>query len=158
MEYRKAILSDCERLAQLRVAMLNEDEDYSDQFNTVLFDNTKEFIEHGLTDGSSVLWVALDGNLTVTMCCVTFFTLPPNDWCPNGKTAYIGNLYTLPDFRKQGIASRLLQLVIDEAKNNECARILLHTTDMGKGLYEKHGFEQSPTAMAFYPFGITPGK
>ena len=84
----------------------------------------------------------------------SFFTLPPNDWCPSGKTAYISSMYTLPDYRRQGIASRLLTLIIGEAKERLCQRIWLNASDMGRPLYRKFGFADSATAMGMYPFGI----
>jgi GNAT superfamily N-acetyltransferase len=156
LEYRKANFSDANQLAQLRVAMLNENTLYSENFNTTIFNNTNQYIINGLSDNSVISFIALENKLIVAMGCVNFFNLPPNDWCPNGKTAYIGNMFTLPNYRKQGIATRLLALIIGEAKDNKCERILLNTTKMGRTLYEKHGFEMSSTAMAFYPSGIIP--
>jgi len=44
--------------------------------------------------------------------------------------------------------------IIEEAKLRNCERILLNTTKMGEDLYKKYGFEYSPTAMTYYPFGI----
>jgi GNAT superfamily N-acetyltransferase len=156
MEYRKANLSDLDKLAQLRVEMLCEDGAYSETFRAHIFNNTKQFISDGILDESFVSWAAVQGTQIIAMGGVSFLSLPPNDWCPGGKTAYIGNVYTVPAFRKQGIASCLLEHMISEAKNRGCERILLNTTDIGRPLYEKYGFEASPTAMALYPFGITP--
>ena len=72
---------------------------------------------------------------------ISFFNLPPNDWCPDGKTAYIGNMFTLTDYRKQGIATKILSLLVEEAETLGCERILLNPTDMGKPVYGKYGFE-----------------
>lgn len=156
MEYRKAILSDADTLANLRIDMLCEEGSLSSGQKALIENNTKQFFLNGLTDNSVIGWVAVDNQRIVCMGCVNFFSFPPNDWCPNGKTAYVGNMYTLPDFRGRGIASNVLSSLIGEAKARECQRILLHTTDMGRHLYEKVGFEDSPTAMAFFPFGISP--
>ncbi|MDF2942156.1 MAG: acetyltransferase, family [Herbinix sp.] len=154
MEYRKANFSDVEQLAKLRVLMLNENTLQSKNANDTIFNNTRQYLNNGLVDNSVILYVALEDDLIVAMCCLNFFVLPPNDWCLNGKTAYIGNLYTLPDYRKRGVASCLLDLTVTEAKRNNCERILLNTTEKGRSLYEKYGFEKSLTAMALYPFGI----
>lgn len=156
MKYRKAELFDVDVLSQTRVDMLCEETAYSEQFQTLLFNNTKQYIADGIKSNSVVLWVAEQDEKTIAMGCVNFFTIPPNDWCPNGKTAYIGNMFTIPTFRKQGIASHILSLLINEAKTRGCQRIVLNTTDMGRPLYEKYGFGVSPTAMAYFPFGIMP--
>ncbi len=156
MEFRKAALSDVEVLSRLRVDMLREEENYSEAFLSLMFGNTMQYIKNGFTDSSFSAWMAEDNGNIIAMGGAAYYTLPPNDWCPSGKTAYIGNVYTVPAFRRQGIASRLLSLIIEEAKENLCQRILLNASDMGRPLYEKFGFAGSPTAMAMYPFGIKP--
>ena len=90
------------------------------------------------------------------MGCISYFTLPPNDWCPSGKTAYVGNLYTTPPFRRNGIAKEIIKLLIDDAKERSCERILLNTSELGEPLYKEIGFDFSPTAMAYYPFRTNP--
>ncbi len=156
MEYRKAALPDVENLALMRMEMLLEQGDLPGSLKAHLLENTKTYIENGIKDGSFVTWIAEEGGKLSAMGGVCFFTLPPNDWCPVGKSAYIANMYTAPAFRKRGIAARLLKILLDEAKSRGCERIWLHTTDAGKRLYEKYGFETLDTAMGLYPFGITP--
>jgi len=156
MEYRKATLSDVDKLSLMRVDMLCEEEAHLKAFLDMLYQNTRRYIEDGLNDHTFSAWIAIQNDTIIAMVGAAYFTLPPNDWCPAGKTAYIGNMYTLPAFRNQGIASQLLSLITQEAKENQCQRILLNSSDMGRPLYEKHGFAASPTAMALYPFGIKP--
>lgn len=156
VEFRQAGLSDAEILTQMRLLMLCDGTDYPEEFKSMIKINTLQFIEHGFADQSFVSWVALDGVHIVSMGGINFFSLPPNDWCPNGKTAYIGNMYTRPHYRRQGIATCILSHIVDEAKSRDCQRILLNTTNMGRTLYGKFGFDLSPTAMALYPFGIIP--
>jgi len=156
MEYWKATLEDIGILARLRVDMLCELNNYSDSLKSLIRGNTETYMINGLRDGSLICWVASESGRITAMGCVNFFSLPPNDWCPNGKTAYIGNMYTLPAFRGQGLGSGILERLIGEAKARDCQRILLHTSDMGRPLYEKHGFQAAPTAMALFPFGIIP--
>ncbi len=154
MEYRKATLSDIDALCRLREDMLREEEDYPEAFLVMLLKNTREYIQNSLADGSLCAWVAEKEDGIIAMGSAAYFTLPPNDWCPNGKTAYIGSVYTLPSFRKQGIATQLLSLIIGEAKERKCQRILLNASDMGRPMYERLGFVDFPSAMALYPFGI----
>lgn len=156
MEYKKASLSDIGILTDMRINMLCEESPLTDGQKRLIAEKTMEFLFNGLSDNSVVSWVAANAGDIVGMGCVNFFSFPPNDWCPIGKTAYIGNMYTLPGFRGQGIALTILTYLVDEVKSRQCQRILLNATDMGRPLYEKCGFEDSPTAMALYPFGIIP--
>jgi len=154
--YRKADLEDVETLAEMRVEMICENKEYDNRLKSELYENTKQYIENGLKDGSFVAWAAMNTHSKIVAASgLTFYTLPPNDWCPNGKTAYIGNVYTLPEYRRKGIAKHLIALDIEEAKKNGCQRILLDAmhSNADKSIYEKFGFESSETAMAYFPFG-----
>ncbi len=149
-------MSDLHMLAALRIKMTEEEHPLSDGQKRLIQENTKQFLFDGISKDTAVVWTAVFSERIVGMGFVNFFSLPPNDWCPSGKTAYIGGLYVLPELRRQGIASELLSHLVEEAKARECQRILLHASDEGRPLYEKFGFEGSPSAMAFYPFGILP--
>lgn len=156
MIFRRAIINDIQRLSQLRISMLNEEKAYNDNFNQLLLNNTIEYLKSGLENGNVEIFVAVDNEEIIAMGGINYFDLPPNDWCPRGKTAYLGNIFTCRDYRLRGLASQILNLLVEQAKNKKCERILLNTSDMGKELYKKKGFDFSPTAMALYPFGINP--
>ena len=156
VEYRRSRMTDIDDLTQMRVSMLCDGTNYDESFKSKLYNNTKAYLTNGFHDQSFTIWVATDGDGIIGMGGLTYYTLPPNDWCPSGKTAYLGSMYIMPDYRRNSIATKLLSLLIDEAKDNGCERIFLDATDMGKPLYEKYGFAKSNTAMAYYPFGIIP--
>jgi len=50
------------------------------------------------------------------------------------------NMYTAPEYRRQGIAFRTLDLLVKEATERDVSQIALEATDMGRPLYEKYGF------------------
>ena len=50
------------------------------------------------------------------------------------------NMYTKPEYRRNGIAYKTLDLLIAEAKRKGITAISLEATDMGRPLYEKYGF------------------
>lgn len=66
--------------------------------------------------------------------------VPGNFRNPSGRWGYIMNMYTLPEFRKQGICSRTLQLLQDEGRQAGVTAFELHATDAGKPVYLKDGF------------------
>lgn len=61
---------------------------------------------------------------------------------------HIMNLYTDPKYRKQGIATKILD-IIKEVNSRKIKIITLEATDMGKPLYEKYGFKHLKDEMVY---------
>jgi GNAT superfamily N-acetyltransferase len=59
------------------------------------------------------------------------------------RRATILNVYTDPEFRRQGIARQLMQTMIAWCKQEGLARVTLHASEDGRHLYEWLGFEPS---------------
>ena len=59
------------------------------------------------------------------------------------RRATILNVYTDPQYRRRGIARRLMRTMIAWCKQQGLARITLHASDDGRHLYESLGFEAS---------------
>lgn len=56
---------------------------------------------------------------------------------PDGQ---IGRMAVLTEFRNQGIGSRLLQFVLQDARNKNFKKIYLHAQVTALAFYDKHGF------------------
>ncbi|AEF85410.1 acetyltransferase, GNAT family [Treponema primitia ZAS-2] len=153
IEYRKAKLDDIEALTELRINMLLDQEKCSGSFVGKFGNVNNAYLQKSITDGSYIIFVAYENSSIIAMCGIALFTLPPNTWCITGKTAYLSSLYTKKEYRNNGIASKLLTMVMEEIKNSNIERVLLHTTEQGEALYKKIGFEYSEDTMAFYPLG-----
>ncbi len=67
---------------------------------------------------------------------------PANTHFISGKTAMLMNVYTLPEYRRKGIASILLKRIISDAGKEGISCIDLTATAMGKPLYLKNGFHE----------------
>src|SRR5439155_17015968 len=92
-------------------------------------------------------WVAeVEGGIVATSGLV-MLEKPPSAGNPNGLEAYVMNMYTVPDWRGQGLATRLLAEVIAYAKRTPARRISLHSTDAGRTIYRRAGFVQSGSEM-----------
>ena len=151
IEYRKATVDDIENLLKVRVDFLyNAKNIRNDEDKKILFNTNREFLLKSLTDGSFVQWLAKDDEKIVGTSSVSFYVLPPNAMRLSGKVAYIGNMFTYPDYRRQGIATKLFDLSIGSAKEYGCTEICLDATEMGRPLYEKYGFKKNEDAMSYY--------
>ena len=151
IKYRKATVHDVAELAQMRVDMVCEGPGCSRDTIRTLLVNTQEYLAKGLAENSLCLWAAEDESRLVGMSCLNFFFLPPNDRCMSGKTAYLGNMYTHPDYRRRGIAKALLARNMSEARKRKVERLILNPTEMGRRLYEAAGFEPWSEALVSYP-------
>ncbi len=101
----------------------------------------KEYGTHELTYFHSfIAWVAEAEGKIVSSSGLIFFQKPPSENNLSGLEAYILNMYTLPPWRGQGIATRLLHELMQFIKQTRAHRIWMYATKDGKPIYEKAGF------------------
>ena len=90
--------------------------------------------------GQSLLVEVYDNETFIGAGGVSFYQVMPTYHDPTGKKAYIMNMYTAPEYRRQGIAFHTLDLLVKDAKEQGVLQIALEAMDMGRPLYEKYGF------------------
>jgi GNAT superfamily N-acetyltransferase len=56
-------------------------------------------------------------------------------------------MYTVPAWRGRGVATALLNATMEHAKYQRARLVYLHTSDSGRGVYEKFGFAENPRYM-----------
>lgn len=140
LEFRKASQGDIHWLAELRIKQLI-DEGYPE--TTDIREDLKSYFTTSLENGSLICWVGeINGEILAT-AGICFYQLPSTFSNPSGKIAYITNVYTDKTYRKKGVASHLLEKLIEEAKSQSYASVRLHASIHGKGIYEKVGFVDS---------------
>ena len=141
MDYKFATLEDIEVLTSSRVEVLRAANKLSDSVDMSQVEKESfEYYKKALADGSHVAILVMDGDVVVGAGGISYYTVMPTFHNPTGKKAYVMNMYTRPDYRRQGIAMETLDLLIKDAKEKGIQEITLEATDMGKPLYEKYGF------------------
>lgn len=144
VRYMKATRDDIELLMSSRLEMLRVvnalPEDYI--FSDELVERSREYFEKG--NQTTVL--AVDGTVIgcATLC---YMEMMPTFSHPTGKRAHLMNVYTRSEYRRQGIALHMLQMLIDEAKAKGVTEISLDATQSGRPLYERCGFSESEECM-----------
>jgi ribosomal protein S18 acetylase RimI-like enzyme len=56
---------------------------------------------------------------------------------------YVWSVYVEPDFRRKGVARRLMEAAIGHLKELGCTIAVLHSSDAGERLYEELGFARA---------------
>ncbi len=140
--YRKAFISDAEVLANTRLKLLEEDSgDMTDNERIWLYQNNKNYILDGISKGSYFAFLAFDGETFVGTCSVCLYSVLPGRKLPNGKNAYLQNMFVTPQYRRRGIGRSLVYLCINEALKLNHDRITLHATQNGQQLFLNCGFK-----------------
>lgn len=139
--YKKASLDDIECLTEVRIKVLRSANRLDDSVDMSLVEQqTREYYGQALKDGSHAAYLALDDGRIVGTGGVSFFRVAPIYRNPTGYKAYIMNMYTEPDCRRQGIAYHMLDCLVAESRERGVNFITLEATEMGEPLYEKYGF------------------
>ena len=149
IEYRLAVAADTEELARIRLDFLIASDGVGDREKASLHESILEYFGSAL--GSKfVAWIAIEEGEIVGTSGLSFCVHPPNKRAPTGKIAYISNMFTYPEHRGRGIATKLFALIVAEAKSRGYTKITLNATDMGHPIYEKYGFADTRGDMVFY--------
>lgn len=141
MIVRSAIPADLESIVLLRMRLFAEtDETLNGESAAQVEQATRGFFLQNLASSLSRSWVALVGETVVSIGTLAFFSRPPYPGNLAGSEAYLLNMYTLPEYRKQGLAKAILEHAMSFAHESGCAKVWLHTSPAGRALYEAHGF------------------
>jgi ribosomal protein S18 acetylase RimI-like enzyme len=68
---------------------------------------------------------------------------PPNPRYKKNLTGYILNIYVDTDYRRRGVAKKIMQHFHDYLQHLEVTRVALHASQFGYGLYTKIGYKPS---------------
>ena len=143
MEYtvRNAEIGDIPELCRLRLAYF-EDEFGAlpqEQLAAISAQLPQYFAAHLDKDCIAAAAALPDGTLAANALLI-ISEKPANPFFPNGRSGYVLGVYTMPEYRGHGIATRLMQHIQQEAKRLRLDIVTLSASDMGKSIYEKIGF------------------
>lgn len=140
MNIRKATLEDIPALCELRKLQLI-DEGYDPAVGNMDAE-LDAFFRKYLADGSLVEWVAEEKGEIIATGAVMFYEFPPIFFDPQSIRGYVTNMYTAPAYRRQGVATKMLELVAAEARERHVGFLWLGASKLGRPVYEKFGFKE----------------
>ncbi len=143
IQVRQATLADLPDLVRLRRTMFE-----SMGFDPAQLDAADEaataYFSQAIPAGQFYGWLAFTGaGLAVASGGVVLDQHPPGPNNLSGQVGYIMNLSTAHAYRRQGIARRIMQVMLAWLTKQGIQLAALHSTDVGRSLYQELGFKPS---------------
>ena len=140
-EYKRATMEDIDEMVRTRIIVLRAANKLSDDEDmSVVEEESKAYYRRVLETGEHIAYLVYDNGAFVGAGGVSFYQVMPTYHNPTGKKAYIMNMYTAPEYRRQGIAIHALDLLVKDVKEQGVLQIALEATYMGRPLNERYGF------------------
>lgn len=142
---REATIEDLDGLVDIRCKFLNVMERAEVPDLPIV---TRAWLEQHIKNGTFKAWIAdVDGQI---VCCsgLMIVDYPPGYMASSdGQEGYILNIFTLPEWRGKGLASLIMEEIVNYMRKHKINRATLHTTEEARALYERHGFRATHTEM-----------
>jgi len=134
MEFRLLTQQDLPSLLELYVQL--------DENNKSLkIDRTMEVWEDISANKNIKYFGAVDGNKVVSTC---FTMIIPNITAGGRSICFLENVVTDENYRKQGLARKVIEMAIEDARANNCYKVILQSNCKRKEahkFYENLGFD-----------------
>ncbi len=145
IEYRIATAEDIELLMSSRLEMLRVVNNLTDDyvFPDLIVKESRDYF----LNGNQTTVLAIDGAEVIGCASMSYMRIMPTFSHPTGKRAHLMNVYTRNEYRRQGIARKMVNMLIEDAWNRGSTEISLDATTMGRPLYESLGFKTSSECM-----------
>ena len=106
--YTRADIGDIELLVSSRVMVLKAANKLPDEADMSEIERqSREYYKKALSDGSHTAYLVFDGQRLIGTGGMSYYSVMPTCDVPSGKKAYVMNMYTDPEYRRQGIACLL---------------------------------------------------
>ena len=140
---RKAVKWEIDAIIDNRISFLKESQGFpSDEMEANVRKSLKPYFEKAYKNDSFVFWIAEYEGKPVGFSGMVIREQPGNFEIPNGRTGYILNMFTLKEYRRNGIGAMLFQRLLEDGKLRKLDKIELHATHDGEPLYRKFGFKE----------------
>ncbi len=145
MEFKIATKEDINLMMSSRLEMLKVVNDLPAdyQYTDELIKESRDYFLNG--DQTTVL--AIDKGEVIGCASMSYMRIMPTFSHPTGRRAHLMNVYTRNEYRRQGIARRMCEMLIEDAWSRGATEISLDATTMGRPLYESLGFKATAEGM-----------
>lgn len=146
---RRATAEDIDDVVNLRIAFLREVQSDAGEPGRAIIDLTRQYVMDKLPGDEFLVWFAEECGHIIGISGLLFFQRPPTFQNISTLYAYIINVYTMPEWRGNGVATALVEHIIEYVKSTPAKRISLHASEMARSVYERLGFVASFDEMVY---------
>jgi predicted acetyltransferase len=140
--YHKAGIEDVESLVNNRILFALELSGVQNEESIQSLRNQMtQYFSKAMLDNTCISFVAKCDGMVTGIGSMHIREMPGNFKNPSGKWAYIMNMYTVPEYRRNGICKSILNLLVEEGKKSGITAFELHATKEGEKVYIQEGFE-----------------
>ncbi len=148
LTFRKAQLSDLDLLVQTRLAVLRAANELPpDTPLPAIERQSRAYYADALSSHTHTAYLVFEGAHWVGAGGISYYRVMPTVDNPSGRKGYYMNLYVSPPYRRQGICTKLLDLLTADAHARGVTFLTLEATAMGRPVYERYGFHPMPHEM-----------
>ncbi len=134
--------SDIPLMSATRIAYLTEMQgERIESYKQELQQNLQHFFTQSIKEGNFFALLAEYEGTVVSYGGMILKKIPGDFNQSTYLEGDILNMYTLPEYRRKGISSRILEELLKEAKTMGVSKVALHCSKDGEPLYRKYGFE-----------------
>ncbi|HAM81582.1 GNAT family N-acetyltransferase [Ornithinibacillus bavariensis] len=132
--------------------------------NTIEFDESKKdepyeefekecqiFLENALNSNQWFIWVAEDKGKIISHIYIELIQKVPRPGRITHPFAYMTNVYTIPEYRNQGVGSNVLSSINKWIKENKYEFVIVWPSDEAINYYKKNGYVHCKEPMEYFP-------
>ena len=141
MLIRLANKNDIDDLIRLRLEYINHDiGQMTKEIEKEFEEQLKIYFKRAIDNNFVGVLCEIDKKI-VSCAYLAIYERPSKIFPPSGKNATVLNVYTYDKYRGRGCCTKVLKVLIDEAKKRNLSYIDLSSSSMARSIYKKHGFE-----------------
>lgn len=109
----------------------------------------RDYYRRHMADGSFIGFIAVEDERIIATGGLSIVEKPPWFGCPSGKFGILSSMYTLKEYRRRGIARKILTRIADTARAAGCGQLQITASEMGTLLYADFGFVRNENYMQY---------
>lgn len=138
LNFRWANLDDLEFLVELRIRDLKMFSNLTISLQTI--NKIRDFYKTGIINNTCFTLLGFKDELLAATGTLYLYTIMPSNENPTGIMGQLTNIWVADKYRNQGIATRILNELLNLARD-KCGMVCLNSSDEAISLYYKLGFE-----------------
>lgn len=139
---RPGSLTDLGHILRHRRAMFAEMGGASEDLLDRMTAASEEYLREALPGGFYRAWMAETGDgRVVGGGGIAIVPWPGSPGFPGTHRGWVLGIYTEPEYRRRGIARRIVESIVEWCRSEGFGYVSLHASPDGRRLYEKMGFQ-----------------